>query len=554
MGYRKKALPEADSGLTSPKHSETLNKVLDGNSRVVKRKTPALGLRVDKPKKDSEEGDEEEEEEVGGGEEEVVEVKLKPPPKRPGADPWVKGADRQIIPGIEHPGVGNLCYVNAALQALAGTSYPEWVDITTKAEYLDNPKKADLAKRIRKIFKHLSRFTKRKYKQRATILTPTTTQLSLPDLGLAQHCATELIVRLDDRIIGNMNVDGYKSRLEVEILARRNCLECGNVWTQPEQFPTLQLHKPLKKQASLTQTLDWHRRIEYWMTRGCKRCRSLAIRKILRRALKNSTRDGTSAANVKIIRDRIKFLEQTLQNHTYNNLTDAEEQSVGLERIAPSPVRPMQTAEMTNEHFKTLKDAYDQEVRRRTIDYDSEWSQTQAITKLPEILLLEYVNVPGYDHRGSAIKLKSRVTFDPSMDFTEYVAGPNRNVDVGGFNLPLRVSGDSSNPAVPIYELRAILVHQGTNFTAGHWYCYRREWKDPTNPLSEQWWYCNEGTTLRVSKQDIFSGRREDPKSPRPGEMYALIYERVPDGGVVPGKTGDEGKTTKWGEASDRLV
>ncbi|RVD86554.1 uncharacterized protein DFL_004823 [Arthrobotrys flagrans] len=540
MGYRQSL--EANSGpISCTKPGDILNSVLGRTSRVVKGQT--IGLRMAKKKaveSDDESDDEEEEEKP----------ELKPPPSRPTADPWTTGDARQIICGMEHPLVPNLCYVNTALQALAGTSYPEWVNATIMAEYADDPAKKDLATLVDGVFKQLNRFTTKRYLQRAIVKTPTTTELSFPDLKEDQHCAAELIARLNERIIENMNTTRYENRIEVDVLTRRNCLDCGNVWTQVEQYPSLQLHKPPKKEATLNETLEWHRRIEYWITGGCNRCKGLAIRKILRRALKNPAKDDTSAESVKMIQNRIQFLEQVLQNHTYNNLTDDEEKKVGLARRAPNPSRPTKTAGMTDEAFKSAKDASDNECKRRQINYESSWSQTQAITKLPDILLLEFVNVPGFDNRGLPIKLKSRVTFGPSTDFTEYTAGPNRNVSMGDFNLPIRISGDAANPAVPMYELRAILVHQGMDFRAGHWYCYRREWKDPTNPLSEQWWYCNEAVTLRVSKQDMFGAKREDPKNNRPGQMYALIYEKVTDGETVPDKSGDEGKNTNWRQAT----
>ncbi|KAF3109444.1 hypothetical protein TWF706_001316, partial [Orbilia oligospora] len=560
MGYRQEESPEAASGLTGcTKQCDILNKVFGRNSRVIKRQTFGIGLRMAKGKKDGDEDsdddeddeeEEEEEEEEGGDGKDKKKPDQKPAPSRPNADPWATGGERQTITGIERADVGNLCYVNTALQGLAATSYPEWVNITTKAAYADDPKKGDLAKLIDGVFKQLNHFTKKKYESRATILTPTTDDLTFPDLGTQQHCATELIVRLNDRIIENMNTIGYENRIKVGVLTRRNCLDCGNVWTQAEEYPSLQLYKPLKTlQATLNETLEWHQRIEYWLTGRCNRCRGLAIRKILRRALRNSTRDRTSAANVKIIRNRIQLLEQSLRNHTYNNLTNTQEIRLGLARIAPYPVRPTKTADMTDTLFKGLKDTYDKEIIRRTINYESDWSQTQAITDLPEILIVEFVNVPGYDARGRPTKLKSRVTFDPYMDFTNYVAGPNRNIHMGNFNLPIRMLGDAANPAVPTYELRAILVHQGTDFVAGHWYCYRREWKDPVNPVGEQWWLCDEANTLRVGKQDLFGGNREDPRTPRPGQLYALIYEVVPPGGTVPGKGGDESNITQWKEA-----
>ncbi|KAF3185566.1 hypothetical protein TWF788_004387 [Orbilia oligospora] len=523
MGYRQEESPEATSGLTGcTKESDILSKVFGRNSRVIKRQTFGIGLRMAKGKKDggedSDDEEDDEEEEDGGDGKDEKKPDQKPAPSRPNADPWTTGGERQTITGIERADVGNLCYVNTALQGLAATSYPEWVNITTKAAYADDPKKGDLAKLVDGVFKQLNHFTKKKYESRATILTPTTDDLTFPDLGTQQHCATELIVRLNDRILENMNTIGYENRIK-----------------------TLQ--------ATLNETLEWHQRIEYWLTGRCNRCRGLAIRKILRRALKNSTRDRTSAANVKIIRDRIQLLEQSLQNHTYNNLTHTEEIRLGLARIAPYLVRPTKTADMTDAFFKGLKDTYDKEIIRRTINYESDWSQTQAITDLPEILIVEFVNVPGYDARGRPTKLKSRVTFDPSMDFSDYVAGPNRNTHMGNFNLPIRMLGDAANPTAPTYELRAMLVHQGTDFVAGHWYCYRREWKDPVNPVGEQWWLCDEANTLRVGKQDLFGGNREDPRTPRPGQLYALIYEVVPAGGTVPGKGGDESNITQWKEA-----
>ncbi|KAK6333444.1 hypothetical protein TWF718_011255 [Orbilia javanica] len=546
MGYRQNGCLEANSGHAGCANpAGILNGVLGRNSRVIKRS--ALGPRMAKAKKES--GDEDDDEEDDEENDDEEEPKLKPPPSRPAADPWTTGNDRQIITGIEHPEVTNLCYVNAALQALAATSYPEWVKTATLADYTSDPSKGDLVNLVDGIFDQLNRFTTKKYMTRATVKTPTADELCVPDLGQEQHCSVELIVRVNDLIRQNTNIPDYKNLFEVESLARRNCLDCGNVWTQVEQFPSLQLNKPLKKAGTVTASLEWCRRIEHWRTGGCKRCRALAIRKILRRALKNSKRDGTSAANKKTIRDRIRFLEQSLQNHTINTLTEAEEKNLGLARRASYPRRPQKAAGMTAKDYKILQDAYQDELKRRTINYDSDWAQTHEITNLPDILIMEFANVPSYSAQGRPIKLKTRVTFDPSIDLTDYVAGPNRNVDTGSFNLPIRITLDDANPKVPMFELRSILVHQGVDFRAGHWYCYRREWKDPTNPLSEQWWYCDEASTLRVSKQDIFKATREDPRATRPGQIYALIYEKVPEGGAVPDGTGDETRTTLWRQA-----
>ncbi|KAK6512110.1 hypothetical protein TWF481_001005 [Arthrobotrys musiformis] len=560
MGYktRKSSSSPTRTATTKSPAQKILRSVLDRSSRVVKPRDIGSGLRVARTRRKGryeEEDDDEEEvvvEETGGGGEGAEEVvAVKPAPSRPNADPWVKGDSRQIISGIENTERVNLCYINTAFQALGGTSYPEWVNLATHAEYTKDISKKNLATLVDALFGRLNRFTTKKYRSRATVKTPTPEELTFPEFGLQQHCATELITRLNDRLLENMDTKGFENRLAVDILCRMNCLECGNVRTENNQLASLQLEKPTSKtkQATLAQTLEWHRRTNLLPDRGCNRCRGLEIRKIIRRALKNASKDGTSAEDVKALKDRLQLLEQSLQNDTYDNLTEAEEKNLGLARIAPVPKYPSRREEMSDEAYQALRDEYNDTLKKREIHYASNWSETRAITKLPDILLMEFVNVTQVDRRGRPCKLTSRVRFDPSIDLSDYVAGPNRNMDRGGFNLPIRISGDASNPAVPMYELRAVLVHQGPDIGAGHWYCYRREWKDTTNPLGEQWWHCDEDATLRISKQDLFAGTREDPRASRPGNMYALIYEKVAAGETAPGSGGDEKQTTYWKEA-----
>ncbi|KAK6348903.1 hypothetical protein TWF730_009666 [Orbilia blumenaviensis] len=465
------------------------------------------------------------------------------------ADPWISGGKRQVIAGIENRTHPNLCYVNTALQSLAGTSYPRWVEQAKGADYSDNPGAAGLVNRVDAVLKELNRFGTAASKPSVTVGTPTPEALTFPEYGMDQQCATELIMRLNDRLVSNLGAGDTQNPLRIEVLVRRNCLDCGNVWTQPEEHQSLQLNKPAKKGGTLAESLEFYQRVSEWRTGGCNRCRGLAIRRILRRALRNASRDKTSGGAVEALRGRLCFLEQALKDGRINNLTEDEERRIGLARKGRAPVRPTKTDEMTAEEHKNLLDAYHDKVEKRRIDYDSTWAQTQTVTSLPDIILLEFANVSQIDARGRAGKLKTKIKYDPVVDFSEYVAGPSRNLDAGDFDAPIRINDDPTNPALRPYELRSILIHSGPSFTAGHWYCYRREWDDPDGPLGEQWWYCNEGNTVRVSKQEMFKKGREEAKA-RGGDMYALIYQKVPEGGTVPGDGGDEGRKTNWKEAN----
>ncbi|KAF3930483.1 hypothetical protein ABW19_dt0200298 [Dactylella cylindrospora] len=168
-------------------------------------------------------------------------------------------------------------------------------------------------------------------------------------------------------------------------------------------------------------------------------------------------------------------------------------------------------------------------IKRSQISYDSAWTDHRMIEKLPQILILEFANVARMDNTGMPLnKLLTKVRYSPTLDLNDFIVGPNVNM-----TRPLRslrIPDDPANPQVPLYELRAVLIHAGKTMVGGHWYCVRREWKG--SPDGEQWWLCDDSETYRVRREWVF-GEQEDPKCN--GTMYALIYERLPEGEDIPG-------------------
>ncbi|EPS39226.1 hypothetical protein H072_6972 [Dactylellina haptotyla CBS 200.50] len=460
------------------------------------------------------------------------------------ADPWIIGSKRQTIGGLQHT-IGNQCYFAAGIQGLASTSYPQWVEKNAKTPHADPEKTKDRTILMHNVFKNLNKF--RRGDSLALTKTPRPGQVGLGDLRAEQHSSVELMTRLNARLMEE--TENAENPFETTILRKQVCLHCGFVILSEETLASVLVCKPGRKKpisAAVDDCLEYHRRIKARSGDeiNCDKCMGIGMIQILRRVLENPS-EPLSEGDKRELKDRLQTAEKGLESENYT-LDDTSRAELGLTRRKKIPPYPNPKDEMSDSERKRRVKAYYDGVRAAQIRFYSRWSETVEIIQLPSILILEFFNVAQYTARGSW-KLRTRVTYDPSLDFSPYVAGTNRAVQPGSFRDHIRIDGDVSNPQLPIYELRAILVHGGPSISVGHWICYRREWKDKENPVGEQWWHCNDETTIRVTKRDIFNGIKEDPAYN--WEMYALIYEQVSEGEspAMVGELEEEvGKTTAW--------
>ncbi|KAF3904158.1 hypothetical protein AA313_de0205562 [Arthrobotrys entomopaga] len=465
------------------------------------------------------------------------------------ANPWAKDDTRQIIGGIENRKVYNLCYINTALQALASTSFPQWIkDKAVDEEDEGSTEPEDITSILNRSFKKINRFSIAKNRSKATLETPTPIDFNMPDLGTAQHNAIEFIGRLNqDLMVGN-EVDMKDSPISIETLKREVCLDCGHVRLQEDTATTALVYKAEKTTAddgTVGDSLEHFRRVR---SRGgdelqCGRCILIAMRDVIYRALQPPISTPLSAEDTKQLNDRLKIVEKRLQDGNYDIDDDGLKISLGLKWKLPegTPSYPSSKTKMNKKAREKQKAAYYKGKAAIQTKYYSSWSEAIEITKLPEILILEYTNVAKHDAAGMPMKLKTRIKFAAVMDFSEYVAGSNR--DTESFNVPIRIRDDPSNPELPPYELRSIMVHQGPDINFGHWICYRREWRnqDADTPLKQQWWRCNEGYTTRVKKSEIFRSIRGGGELDGNGEIVGLIYERMPEDASISDQEGSDG-------------
>ncbi|KAK6533397.1 hypothetical protein TWF694_002343 [Orbilia ellipsospora] len=451
------------------------------------------------------------------------------------ADPWATDDSRQIIGGIENTKVFNLCYINTALQALAATSLVEWVENAAAIPNEDPTETKDVTLILNKSFRKINRFSVEKNRSKATLITPTPNQLNMPDLSGAQHNAAEFIGRLNQALMIENSVEMKDSPISIETLKREVCLDCGHVRLQQDTASTALIHKAEKTKTigAVGDSLEHFRRVR---SRGgddlqCGRCILIGMRDIIYHALQPPPSTSLSAEQLKDLNDRLQIADKRLQDGNHDIDDDGLKLSLGLKCKLPpdTPSYPDPKAKMLKDDREKQKKAYYAGKAAMEIKYYSSWSEAIEITKIPDILILEFTNVAKHDATGAPMKLKTKIQFTAGMNFSEYVAGSNR--DTESFNLPIRIPDDPSNPQLPVYELRSVMVHQGPDINFGHWICYRREWRNQSadTPLKPQWWRCNEGYTTRVKKSDVLRGTGSGEVEAG-GEIVGLIYEKMPDG------------------------
>ncbi|EWC48597.1 hypothetical protein DRE_01819 [Drechslerella stenobrocha 248] len=446
---------------------------------------------------------------------------------------YAHGPGREVIGGMSSS-APNLCYMKTGLQALAATSYARW--IATKAALEE-------AEIYRPITCRLDVLVPYKRQHEITVAAPLTCEVALEDLGEEQHGAVELITRLNERLVKE---NGYEDNLmQLEVVQRTCCLDCGHTNWDTASHTTLRLQKPTANRAGLSvdvaNCLNFHCRVG---PRGgdsirCNRCVLLGVWEILTLALKRPRAPELTKDSIGEIRRRRALITSCLRagsDFSDENLW-AE---VKLKRRTFQIPTKRNHPESSDAELETLLAEYRANVDSQAIKYGSSWSEAFAISKLPQVLVLEFENVGTWRNIGGTLaKNRNRVVYQPTQDFFKFVVGDERETNPllqlvvgmpGGEEAGDSAASESGDKM--LYELRSVMVHRGPDIDVGHWVCFRREWLDDDleNPVREQWWLCNEGSTMRVPKAKVF-GKREDPQ--RGGSMYALVYERLAAGAVV---------------------
>ncbi|KAK6350198.1 hypothetical protein TWF696_006437 [Orbilia brochopaga] len=482
-------------------------------------------------------------------------------------DKLLKGPNRQILGGIGS-NISALCYINAALQALAATSYVDWIAKNMPA---DGAAEKPLTDTIHKTFQFLNTYYLYKdWPKGTTMVTPSPTDLDLADFEGRQQSAVELIERLHLRLLRES--EGTENPLEGRMVQRVACLGCGHISWSEAEWTTLRLEKPHVKARgqtiSLAGCLEFHRRVGPREGEGitCWRCVTIATRNILSRALKRRHADSLSVERIIELRRRLGVADNALKNRTYGN-DDIQKDLKLVHRKPPYPHGLPKV--LTAAERKEVMDAYYQELKEVSIRYFPCWSEAQAISKLPRILVLEFPNVAGFIAPGKVFdpfkappKNKNTVKYLPTQNFWRFLLGDEREAspvlrirpkdgdDDDGGNKDVETTKDegrkgeeSSDPAKTLmYDLRAVLIHRGEDMGKGHWVTYRREWQDPASTKEEEWWLCNEHSTMRVTRADIF-GAVEDKGGK--GTAYGLVYELLPPG-TAPAKKPGKMPKTNW--------
>ncbi|EPS39256.1 hypothetical protein H072_6973 [Dactylellina haptotyla CBS 200.50] len=452
------------------------------------------------------------------------------------------------IGSLARPGVTNLCYINATLQALAATRFPHFI---SRDRQCDDDMYLNAHDALSGVFEGVNQWYNdgfggalydRVKKGRLT-LTPKPPDLDLDkypftDDGETPQCdvkefleslhevlETEKEIEKQGFLSQGHDKDGWinhESPLVGEQTTKVACLRCGYTYMETEERTWIGgIMKPFTdgqdgpRITDLEDTLDHFTRVRLTEDKSCVACDLTDLHELYTRASATAqaacakeTGDGstTAPANLAAINKRIAIINQALRHKARN-----------------------ETIPVDNRGAVTGLEMRGADARSKTYH-----SETKAISKLPNTLVLGYDIIDQVDYYTRK-KNKMHLTIPPVLIIAPWT------VDTSGSNfqrdplLPLRPSDSTFMDGVE-YVCRAIIYHQGDGTNSGHYFTDRLPWmskdlgKDPHPPY--EWWTCNEVVT------DMFADDQPFPAPSAGKEQEAMvIYERILDPKDKPGVT-----------------
>lgn len=218
-------------------------------------------------------------------------------------------------------------------------------------------------------------------------------------------------------------------------------------------------------------------------------------------------------------------------------------------------------AKMVQRNRFDEEDMWDMGVPKSHISYPSLHASAAKLFRMPRVLVLGFLNMTTELLEQNLAK----VHFETVVDLDPLYMSMGKGFDglkADDILKPLPNNPNSNNKKKLIYELRSVVFHRGDNAEYGHYVCYRREWKESMSRTGEEWWYCNDGFTMHVRKEDFLGTFDKESgiytQGREVGNEVLMFYEQTQGekSGRPETSAGDEsemGAATAWDKEFERL-
>ncbi|ETS80288.1 hypothetical protein PFICI_07817 [Pestalotiopsis fici W106-1] len=333
-----------------------------------------------------------------------------------------------------------------------------------------------------------------------------------------------------------------RNPLEGMTAQRVACVQCGyseGLSLQPFNCITLNLGVGTM-QHDLYELLDHYTQIEFIEQVECNKCTLLKARDIQTTVLQQLT--GKPEFVLQGVRSRLAAVEQALEEDDFEEKTLKEKCKI-LAQHRSSSTKTKQVAIARPPKSLAVH------VNRSVFDFNTGhmWKNMAAV-KFPRTLDLGPWCLGSADHTA-AFRKESLVDVEKdelSRDQETWVSDPKASM-ISGDRHPSQISG-------PIYELRAVVTHQGQHEN-GHYICFRKhsteekvqsrsdsadeetESLDTEKTLvettsneedTEKWWRLSDESVWEVAQEDVLGQ----------GGVFMLFYDCVDPHSVLVSESG----------------
>ncbi|KAF7534987.1 hypothetical protein G7054_g5783 [Neopestalotiopsis clavispora] len=335
-----------------------------------------------------------------------------------------------------------------------------------------------------------------------------------------------------------------RNPLEGMTAQRVACVQCGyseGLSLQPFNCITLNLGVGTM-QHDLYELLDHYTQIEFIEQVECNKCTLLKARDIQKTVLQQLT--GKPEFVVQSVRSRLEAVEQALEEDDFDEKTLKDKCKV-LAKHRSSSTKTKQIAIARPPKSLAVH------VNRSVFDFNTGhmWKNMAAV-KFPQTLDLGSWCLGSADHTA-AFRKQSLVDVEKDelrRDQETWVSDPKASM-IAGDRHPSQISG-------PIYELRAVVTHQGQHEN-GHYICYRKHAAEGKNPSpsdsadeetesldtektlvettnddeeedTDKWWRLSDESVWEVAQEDVLGQ----------GGVFMLFYDCVDPHSVLVSELG----------------